>query len=137
MSDHSDDDSPDAIERYLAKQEAISRWVDWTMQHVPANPFTPVENPPLFDAYPQSPSIQHHYSSHKQAAIARWVDRTKQHKLVNPFTPLSESGKGKGEYLKVPPQSPPQIQQSPYGYPYPYRYQYPYQYQYPYSAMSL
>ncbi|KAL0950460.1 hypothetical protein HGRIS_010409 [Hohenbuehelia grisea] len=35
------DYSPDAYERYIAKQLSIARWVDNTNQHAPANPYTP------------------------------------------------------------------------------------------------
>jgi hypothetical protein len=122
------DFDPDAYERYLAKQAVVARWVDQTKQHEPANPFTIIPS----DA---SPPIQHPYSSHEQAAIGQWVDRPKQHEPANLFAaPFS----GERERLdpKVPPQSPPQIQQVPYGYPYPYPYYpYPYQYQYPYQTM--
>ncbi|KAF8150219.1 hypothetical protein B0H34DRAFT_733100 [Crassisporium funariophilum] len=47
------DYSPDAIERHLAKQQQISRWVDQTHQHPPANPFVPLPGEHALSQVPQ------------------------------------------------------------------------------------
>lgn len=127
------DYSPEAYERYMAKQHAITRWVDETSHHAPANPFLPSEalgspGPALVRGF-DSDSDHGHSSSHYRHRD----DRHRSHRR-NSHHGSQDRSQNSRKHSRSSSSPPSPAYASPTSYPYAAspanQYPYPYSYRY-------
>ena len=100
------DYSPEAIERHLATQQRIARWVEQTHEHSPSDPFTSL---PSEHSVPQMPqqNPQPAFYTTPQGVISPTYSSSRRHKHSQRHSPSSRDAP-----VKVPPGHRPVVSRS-------------------------